>query len=933
MNDPSTGSGQRLPFGTVTFLFTDIEGSTKLWEQHPEAMKAALAKHDSILREFIESSHGHIIKTTGDGVHAVFSTAIDAINSAIVAQYNLNSRITSLPIKVRMGLHTGEAELRENDYYGQALNRGARIMSAGHGGQVLLSEVTAQVAREHLPADTNLIDLGEYTLNGLIHAERIFQLAAPDLQKEFPALMSIGTATNNLPTQLTSFIGRERELREAKEKLSSAKLLTLIGPGGTGKTRLSLQLVAEVRPDFSDGLWLVELAPLADPALILQTIASVLNVRAQIGMPLKGIVVDYLRAKNLLLILDNCEHLVEACAQLADEFLHNAPNLKIIASSREALGIGGETVYRVPSLSLPSAQGGVLAAGDGGLSKMMGFESIQLFVERARAANPKFDLTEKNASSVAQICRRLDGIPLALELAAARVTVFPPEQIATRLDDRFKLLTGGSRTALPRQQTLRALIDWSYDMLSEDERALLRRLSVFAGGWVFEAAESICPDLDVLSLLTQLVNKSLVTMDDEGDEPRYRLLETVRQYARDKLMETGEAELMRNRHLGYFIQLTVNAESALIGFTALSWVNRLEAEYDNLRTAFEWGMENNVLAVLKMAGSLQYFWYRRGYETEGRNWIKDGLEHLQNLPAVEGEALSERMAVTAKAWQAMAFLASSQGDFTSSIAASRKCEELARQTGDKRLLATVLSFGAASKMMSGDRSYASSVMDEVLSIARDADDPFALSISYGMMGMHMLLNDQDPTKGNEYVSKGLALLKDTPHHFWQTMLLFGLGMTARFQGRFDEARERFAPLLTVFRDMGDQHRTNMIHSECAHMERLEGHHDKAESMYRDTIIEWKRLGHRAAVANQLECFAFMAKIHEQVERAAKLFGAAEALREIIKIPMSDMEKIEYDRETADLKANMDEKEFTSRWTEGRSMTMEQAIQLALNRSQ
>ena len=398
----------KFPTGTVTFLFTDIEGSTKLWEQYPEEMKAALAKHDSILRESIESNHGHYVKTTGDGVHAVFGTAIDGVNAAIEAQRELHSSFTihpsSFALKVRMGLHTGEAELRDGDYFGQSLNRAARIMSAGHGGQVLISGITAEVAREHLPDGVSLLDLGEHHLKGLTQTERIFQLTAADLQKEFSALMSIAIATNNLPTQLTSFIGRERELREAKAKLSSARLLTLIGPGGTGKTRLSLQLGAEVLPNFSDGVWFVELAPLADPGLILQTIASVLNVRAQMGLPLKDIVADYLRAKNLLLIFDNCEHLVEASAQLADEFLHNAPNLKIIASSREALGIGGEIVYRVPSLSLPNQASVTREA-------LAGFESIQLFVERARAANPKFELTEKNASSVAQICRRLDGIP------------------------------------------------------------------------------------------------------------------------------------------------------------------------------------------------------------------------------------------------------------------------------------------------------------------------------------------------------------------------------------------------------------------------------------------------------------------------------------------------------------------------------------------
>lgn len=915
-----------LPSGTVTFLFTDIEGSTELWEKHPEAMKAALAKHDSILKEAIETNHGHIIKTTGDGVHAVFTAAIDTVKSAIDAQRQFQTseslKNSELSLRVRMGLHTGEAELRDGDYFGQTLNRAARIMSAGHGGQILLSEVTAQVAREHLPADTSLQDMGEHNLKGLTRAERIYQLVSPDLQNDFPPLQSIATALNNLPTQLTSFIGRERELREAKGKLENARLLTLIGPGGTGKTRLSLQLAADVLPNFTDGVWLVELAALADPALILQTIASILNVRAQIGMPLVNIVMDYLRAKNLLLILDNCEHLVEACAQIADQFLHNSPKMKIIVSSREALGINGETVYRVPSLSLPDQAKVTREA-------LEGFESIQLFVERARAANPKFDLTDRNASSVAQICRRLDGIPLALELAAARVTVFSAEQIASRLDDRFKLLTGGSRTALPRQQTLRALIDWSYDMLSEDERALLRRLSVFAGGWIFEGAEFVCSDLDVLNLLTQLVNKSLVTIDDEADETRYRLLETVRQYARDKLLEAGQSEQARNRHLDYYVQLTESAELELYGGNSLSWVNRLEAEYDNLRAAIEWGMEKSVIAVLRMAGALPYFWFRRGYESEGRKWIDEAIERMNALPKAEGEAARKRTAILAKAWQSVSLLAFSQGDMANAIVASAKCAALARQIGDKRILATVLTFEAASRMMSANFENIDALMQETLNIARESGDPIALGWAFGMLGSRMLMVGRDLETAKEYTSKSLELLKDNTNIFGHTMVLFAMGMGARFRGSFEEARLQFTPLLPIFRDMGDYHRTNMIHSEMAHMERLEGHFEKAEQMYRDTILEWQRLGHRAAAANQLECFAFIAKTHEQAERAAKLFGAAEALRDKINIPMTGLEQTEYEKQVADLRAGMSEDEFGKAWSEGRALTMEQAIEFAL----
>ena len=925
-----------LPSGTVTFLFTDIEGSTRLWDTYPEAMKAALAQHDSILKEAIESNHGHIIKTTGDGVHAVFTTALDALNAAITSQRQLTSLplesqlpiappqspASNLLLPVRMGLHTGEAELRDNDYFGGTLNRAARIMSAGHGGQILISDVTAQVVREHLPRHVSLLDVGEHHLRGLLQIEKIHQVIAPDLQKDFPLLNSVPTATNNLPVQLTSFIGREREIAEATERFNEARLLTLIGPGGTGKTRLSIQLGTELLPQFPDGVWFIELAALTDPALILQTIASVLGVRAQVGMPLITIVTDYLRSRNLVLILDNCEHLVEASAQLAEDFLRHAPHIKIIASSREALGIRGETVYRVPSLSLPSAQ-------DSSASKIMGFESVQLFTERASAANPKFHLTDENASYVAQICSRLDGIPLALELAASRVSAFTPEQIAKRLDDRFKLLTGGSRTALPRQQTLRALIDWSYDILSADECKLLKRLSVFAGGWIFEAAESMFDDMDVLELLPQLVNKSLVIIDDDASEPRYRLLETIRQYARDKLLESGEAAEIRNRHLEYHVRLAESAELELYGNMALNWVNRLEAEYDNLRTAIEWGMDHDAMAVLRIAGALPNFWFRRGYESEGIQWIHEALERVKQLPEVQGDAARERMVVIAKSWQSVAFMSFSQGNMPAASEAAATCAGYARQLGDKKLLATVLVFEASAKMMSAHFNEVDHILREALVIVDESNDPFAIGMAYGMLGARMMMAGKDDEKSRAFTAKALAALKGNENRFGHSMVLFAMAMGARFNGHFDEARAQFTLLVPVFYEMGDHHRSNMVRSEMAHMERLEGHRDTAEAMYRETILEWKRLGHRAAVANQLECFAFIAKAHEQPDRAVRLLGAAEALRELINIDMSQMERVEYEREVNDLKANMDGKNFASLWTEGRAMNMEQAIALAL----
>ncbi|MBI3737799.1 MAG: adenylate/guanylate cyclase domain-containing protein, partial [Chloroflexi bacterium] len=880
------------PSGTVTFLFTDLEGSTHLWENHAEAMKSALARHDSILKAVIESNHGHVIKTTGDGVHAVFATAVNGTAAALDAQRNLLAEkwngLAPQSLRVRMGLHTGEAEMRGGDYFGSALNRAARLMSIGHGGQILLSTTTADVVREHLSERASLRDLGEHRLKDLVRPEHVFQLTHPDLPADFPSLNSLDAFPNNLPIQLTSFIGREREITEAKKRLASARLLTLIGPGGTGKTRLSLQIGADLLPSYADGVWLVELAPLADPSLVVQTLSSVFGLREQLGMPLNELLIDFLRAKNLLLIMDNCEHLVETCAQWADQLLHVCPNIKIIVSSREALGISGEAVYRVPSLSLPDPEQVTREA-------LTQFESVQLFVERASAVNPKFSLSDKNAAYVAQICRRLDGIPLALELAAARVTVFSAEQIASRLDDRFRLLTGGSRTALPRQQTLRALIDWSYDMLSDDERALLRRLSVFAGGWTFDAAEAICSKLDILNLLTQLVNKSLVVVDDEGSEPRYRLLETVRQYARDKLLETGEAEEARNAHLNYFLQFAEAADSKIERFQDLELIARLEAEHDNIRAALEWGLENNIDAVLRMIWPLSNFWIRRGYEMEGRRWATEALKKAEPLPNLAGEDGRRQKSLIAYAYQALAMIMFSQGDNAHAVLASDRAAGLARELGDKRLLAMALSFESSGKMFVGDAQGTETLLEEGLAAARESMDGFSLGMALTMGGQRLIMINGDVGLGHKLIEEGTAILQESGNRWGYTMSILSLGMMAKFKGDYDEARRRFAACDPMFREMGDKHRVNMIKSELAHIERYEGHHQKAKAMYRETILEWQRIGHRAAIAHQLECFAAIAKVEEQGQRAARLFGAAEALREKIDIPKTAMERVEYDR--------------------------------------
>ena len=480
------------PSGTVTFLFSDIEGSTALWEQSADSMRPALARHDSLLRQAIEAGGGYVFKTLGDAFCAAFATAPEALAAALSAQIALAGEGWELPtpLLVRMALHTGSAEERDADYFGPPLNRVARLMAAGHGGQVLLSEVTQALVRDALPRDVTLGDLDLHRLKDLGRPERVFQLEHPALPADFPPLRSLDNPAlpNNLPQQVTSFIGREKQLAEVKALLDRTRLLTLTGSGGSGKTRLSVQAAADVLDQYEGGVWLVELAALADAALVPQSVADVLGVKEQAGGTARQGLLDWLRPKRLLLILDNCEHLVTACAVLAAEILRLCPRVRLLASSREPLGVVGEQVYRVPSLSLPDPKQPQT------VESLSQFEAVRLFIERAQAVQYSFSVTDANAPAVAQICWRLDGIPLALELAAARVRALPVEEINTRLDHRFRLLTGGSRTALPRQQTLRALIDWSYDLLNEEEQTLLARLSVFAGGWTLEAAGGVCAD-------------------------------------------------------------------------------------------------------------------------------------------------------------------------------------------------------------------------------------------------------------------------------------------------------------------------------------------------------------------------------------------------------------------------------------------------------
>ena len=556
----------------------------------------------------------------------------------------------------------------------------------------------------------------------------------------------------------------------------------------------------------------------------------------------------------------------------------------------------------------------------------MEFESVQLFVERASAANPKFQLADENASSVAQICSRLDGIPLAIELAASRITVFSPEQIARRLDDRFKLLTGGSRTALPRQQTLRALIDWSYDLLEEPERVLLCKLSVFAGGWTFEAAETICNNVDVLEFLPHLINKSLVVVNDEGDEPRYFLLETIRQYARDKLLEAGEGERIRDRHLAYYLEMAETARPELLQRAhELEWLKRLETEYDNIRTAVEWGLSDDPFAVMRMVYFLLFFMMAKSRSGEGHRWGVEALKQIDDGRFLTVEEKNQK----GRLLSSLSILSFSMGDNQATIREANQALPLLRPANDKWYLALTLGFRAAADFLTGNTDIAIAAMEEAIRLAEGVGDKYVLGAVLSSSSRVEAFAKGDFAKAYALHEKACELLKEHGNRWMYAITLYGLGNIAIALKEFETARKKFNLAMQIMQELGSKRNVVMIRSDLAHILRHEGNYPEAISSYRGTIREWQKIGHRAAVAHQLECIAFICKALEQTGKALRLFGAAEALREKIEIDMTSQEREDYDKEVDDIKANMDKKEFASLWAEGRSMTMDEAIELAI----
>lgn len=870
-----------LPGGTITFLFTDVEGSTRLLQHLKADYAPLLDEQQRILRQAIAHHAGQVVDTQGDSFFAAFSRALDALHAVIEAQNELATHAwpDGADVRVRMALHTGEPLIAGDRYIGMDVHRAARIGAAGHGGQVLLSQTTRDLVDGELPAGVTLRDLGEHRLKDLRRPNHLFQLVIADLPSEFPPLKTLDARPNNLPLQLTSFIGRDRELGEVKRLLAATRLLTLSGVGGTGKTRLALQAAAELLEEFQHGVWLVELAPVADPELVPQTVASALELRELAGRSATEALADFLEPRELLLLLDNCEHLLEASARFAEPLLRHCPRLRILTTSREPLGIAGEVIWSVPSLSLPH---GPVPSSPAELEQ---FEAVRLFTERARAVQPNFALGSANAAAVAQVCLRLDGIPLALELAAARVRGMGVEQIAARLDNRFRLLTGGSRTALPRQQTLGALIDWSYDLLTEAERRLFRRLAVFAGPFPLDAVEAVCgggadESFDTLDLLLRLVDKSLVLTEERHGETFYRLLETIRQYGREKLLASGEAEPVGDRHAQYFLRLAEASDRALRGPEQVAWLNRLDVLHDNFRAALEWWIETRqTQAALELACKHARFWFVRSDYNEGRQWLERVLaqEEAPRYPAAYADALAQLAHLT---W---------------------------------------LQIGAPP---------ARRPAEQALTIARAFDD--RLGVARALVPLSLVCAHEGKfAEAESGLQESQALFQELDDEWGTANALICMASVMHWKGDQAAAVPLFEQARAGFRTLGDAYFQSVALRFIGEIRVRQGEWQEARAPLREALKLSRKLGSKFENASVLWVLGELARRAGNPGGAVRLYWAARNIYDSIGA-WRTADNPEFEEVLAACRAALADTEFTKAVKEGGALTMDQAIEYALS---
>lgn len=791
VNDAREGSTFILPVGTVTFLMTDVEGSSRLWEAGDAPMATSIARHNAIIDESVGRRGGvrPMEQGEGDSSLAAFARASDAIECALDLQRAFGSQDwgDGPELRIRIALHTGDAQLRdEANYFGQTVNRCARLRAIAHGGQILLSRSTYELVADRLPAGARVKDLGVHRLKDLARPEHVWQLSHPDLQEDFPPPRSLEVLPNNLPIQLTTFIGREVEIEKVHALLRTSRIVTLTGAGGVGKTRLALQTGAEMLDEFADGVWWADLGSTEDAALVPSVLATTFSVRESPMAPLVETLKKHLIEKRVLVLLDNCEHVISAGAQLVETLLRSCPGLVVLATSREPLGVEGEVTFRVPSLSLPEPNERQQ------IDAITQYEGVRLFIDRALRARPNFEVNNDNAPAVAEICQRLEGIPLAIELAAARVRLLTADQIASGLTDRFHLLTGGARTALPRQQTLRASVDWSYELLSEEERLLLMRLSVFAGGFSLDAVEEVCEGggierRRILDLVSSLVDKSLVVVEDEGRLAHYRLLETVRHYGRERLRESGMEAETRDSHLDFFVGM---AEKSLIGFegeSVVTWLDWVEREADNLRAAMEWSFRSSSPSKgLQLVTGIADAWTQRLHASEILRWFDTALATPDLDPRLRAEGL----------------LRASWASFQPGVgpAFAREAIEIAREIGDERLLGRSLCCLGWQDFFF-DPPNARPSLEEALQLSRRQGDSQNVVAALSMLGS-VEFRAGKAASARPLLEEALSVAREHGRRFDTQHVLASLGYGLAVQAEFEDAKSALSESVHLSRELG-----------------------------------------------------------------------------------------------------------------------------------
>ena len=955
---------RELPMGTITLLFTDIEGSTRLLQHVGERYASLLEACRSLLRAAFLQFHGHEVDTQGDAFFVAFARATDAVAAAVAGQRAIFTYAwpEGVMVRVRMGLHTGEPQRSAEGYVGLDVHHAARIMSAGHGGQVLLSQTTRDLVEHALPEGVSLRDVGAHRLKDLQHPSQLFQLAIAGLPADFPLLKTLDSSPNNLPLQPTPFIGREREVDAVGQLLlrEDVHLVTLTGPGGVGKTRLALQVAAEVSEHFTDGTWFVSLAPISDPDLVIPTITQTLGLReARDHSPLEHLK-GSLHEKKTLLLLDNFEQVVSAAMLIAD-LLTICPRLKVLVTSREGLHVRAEREFPVPALALPDAK----RLPD--LMALSQYEAVALFIERAQAVKPDFQVTNANAPAVAEICVRLDGLPLAIELAAARIKLFPPQALLIRLGQRLPLLTRSARDVPARQQTLRKTIQWSYDLLTAQEQSLFRRLSIFAGGCSWQAVEAVSVAFGdetslVLDAVASLIDKNLLQQTvQEGEEIRITMLETIREYGLEALSSSGEMETTRQAHAAYYYTLAEEAAPQLKGPQQAEWLERLGREHDNLRATMEWSLEPEQAGprlemAFQLGEALEDFWGVRGFYSEGRTFLE------QALARSEGVATSVR----ARALRTVADFTAAQGDFDrvkalwqeslvlyrelgdtrgvasclqglswiaqrkgNNIAAGRSLLEeslaLYREVGDKEAIAWLLENLADVASTQGDYSTGCALFEESLALFRELGNKRGIAVCLSQSSLWLAFSRGDQVTIHARLEESLTLYRELGDKNGMAFYCWISGWVALSQGDTVTAHALIEQSLALFREMGDRWHAIWPIASLGRIKARQGDFVAAHALHEGSLATARAFNDYWLCAFCLEGLASDVSAQGEEAEAARLWGVAETLRESCGIPLTPVERADYEPAVAAARTHLGEQAFAAAWAEGRSMTLDQVL--------